>query len=74
MSYIPPEKQIPNNFRILLDVAKMVGWSSRDLLDTANYICDNSDRLSALSPVEYHYLLNERSWPDTATRPTYIEL
>lgn len=65
---------IPNNFRILLDVAKLAGWSARDLLDTATYICDNKQRLINLTRLEYHYLLNERSWPGQGERPPHIEL
>ena len=65
---------IPDNVRILLDVAKLVGWSAADLLDSATYICDNRDRLEKLSSLEYHYLLNERHWPERGERPLYIEL
>jgi hypothetical protein len=69
-----PELVIPDTFRILLDVAKMTGWSVRDLLDTAHYICENEKRLLELSRIELHYLLNEKIWPQDETRPVYIEL
>lgn len=66
--------QSVNNFRILLDVAKLAGWSVEDLLDTATYVYNNKQRLSGLTRLEYHYLLNEREWPGEGDRPPYIEL